>query len=102
MKNFFFYCQVFTVILVTCNNRPAIDIDKNITANDSIIVGVGCEGCKAIYESPVGFENLDHVDTLPDYVETGPKLLVTGIVYKPGGKIPAANVVLYVYHTDQK
>jgi protocatechuate 3,4-dioxygenase beta subunit len=101
MKTLFFYCAVCILTLVACSNQP-VAINGSIAANDSVIVGGECEGCEAIYETPVAFEELDYTDTLPDYFEPGPKLLVTGTVYKPGGKTPAANVVVYIYHTDQK
>jgi protocatechuate 3,4-dioxygenase, beta subunit len=65
-------------------------------------VGGGCEGCEAVYESPIPFNQLNHIDTLPDFFEQGSKLVVSGIVYKADGRTPAQNVVLYVYHTDQK
>ena len=65
-------------------------------------VGGSCEGCQAIYESPISFEKLSSVDTLPDFNEPGPKLEISGIVYKADGKTPAEDVVIYVYHTDQK
>lgn len=65
-------------------------------------VGGGCEGCEAIYESPVPFKQLSHIDTLPDYFQPGPKLIVSGIIYKADGITPAPDVVLYIYHTDQK
>lgn len=64
-------------------------------------VGSACEGCEAIYTSPVSFDELSWVDTLPDYNEPGPKMVVSGVVYKADGKTPAKDVVLYVYHTDQ-
>lgn len=64
-------------------------------------VGGGCEGCVAIYESPIAFEKLSYVDTLPDFNEQGPKIKISGIVYKNDGKTPAKDVILYVYHTDQ-
>jgi protocatechuate 3,4-dioxygenase beta subunit len=65
-------------------------------------VGGGCEGCEAVYETPVPFNKLSHIDTLPDYFEQGPKLVVSGVVYKADGITPAPNVVIYVYHTDQE
>ena len=64
-------------------------------------VGGSCEGCEAIYSSPVSFEKLNWVDTLPDFHEKGSKLVISGIIYQSDGKTPAKNVVLYVYHTDQ-
>lgn len=82
--------------LVSCgqNNRKQ---DKNRQTT----VGGQCEGCEAIYESKVPFKNLNEVDTLPIFFEQGPKLEVSGVVYKSDGKTPAPGVVLYVYHTDQ-
>jgi protocatechuate 3,4-dioxygenase, beta subunit len=64
-------------------------------------VGGGCEGCEAVFESPIPFEKLNWVDTLPDFHEPGPKLEISGIIYKADGKTPAGDVVLYIYHTDQ-
>ncbi|HMK25195.1 MAG TPA: hypothetical protein VK483_04130 [Chitinophagaceae bacterium] len=66
-----------------------------------IKVGGGCEGCEAIYESPVPFEQLNEVDTLPDFNEAGPKIEISGIIYKPDGKTAAPGIILYIYHTDQ-
>jgi protocatechuate 3,4-dioxygenase beta subunit len=63
-------------------------------------VGGRCEGCEAIYESKMPFNALNEVDTLPIFNEPGPKLVVSGTVYKSDGKTPAPGVVLYVYHTD--
>jgi protocatechuate 3,4-dioxygenase beta subunit len=64
-------------------------------------VGGPCEGCEAIYESPIPFEKLKPVDTLPDYNEPGPRLEISGTVYERDGRTPAKDVVIYVYHTDQ-
>lgn len=63
--------------------------------------GMPCEGCEAIFESPVPLNQLNWVDTLPDFNDKGPKMLFTGIIYEADGKTPAQNVILYVYHTDQ-
>ncbi|MEO8712876.1 MAG: hypothetical protein ABI405_12165 [Parafilimonas sp.] len=100
MKSLLVHSIIFTLIFILCSNQSANNYDA-VATSDSIIVGGGCEGCEAIYESPVAFEKLNWIDTLPDYFEAGPKLMVSGIVYKADGKTPAANVVLYVYHTDQ-
>ena len=64
-------------------------------------VGGNCEGCEAIYESLIPFEHLNEVDTLPDFNEAGPKIVISGIIYRADGKTPAPNIILYVYHTDQ-
>lgn len=69
--------------------------------NDSS-VGGRCEGCEAIYECPVSWEGLNETDTLPGFENAGPRLELSGIVYKRDGKTPAAGIILYLYHTDQK
>ena len=38
---------------------------------------------------------------MPDFNDAGPKIEISGIIYHRDGKTPAADVVLYVYHTDQ-
>ena len=75
------------------NNKPV---------SNEIKVGGRCEGCEAIYESPVLFEQLNEVDTLPDFNEAGPKIEISGVIYNRDGKTPAKGVVLYIYHTDQR
>jgi protocatechuate 3,4-dioxygenase, beta subunit len=74
-------------------------IEKNKASQK--IVGGNCEGCEAIYESPVAFEKLPNTVTLPDYTEKGPKIEISGIVYQRDGKTPAKDVIIYIYHTDQ-
>ena len=64
------------------------------------LAGGVCEDCEAVFE--FGSRQLTWVDTLPDFHEPGPKLEVTGTIYRKDGKTPAANVILYIYHTDQK
>ena len=63
-------------------------------------VGGPCEGCEAIYENSVPFEQLPFYDTLHGYYVPGNKLLVTGRVLQADAKTPAANVILYLYHTN--
>lgn len=65
-------------------------------------VGGSCEGCEAIHESPIAFDKLQSKISLPDFNDKGPKIEISGIVYQRDGMTPAKDVVLYVYHTDQK
>ena len=66
-------------------------------------VGGPCEGCEAIYESTIPFENLPSFVKLPDVSWDGKKPIgINGIVYKADGKTPAPDVVLYLYHTNEK
>lgn len=64
------------------------------------LVGAPCEGCEAILE--VSYSQTNYIDTLPGYFEQGEKILVKGTVFMPDGTTPAPNVILYVYHTDQR
>lgn len=64
------------------------------------LVGGPCEGCSAVHE--YGSKKLSWFDTLPDYHDTGPKMEVSGTIYKRDGKTPVQNVILYIYHTDQR
>jgi protocatechuate 3,4-dioxygenase, beta subunit len=64
------------------------------------IVGGGCDGCEAIYEgmpAQPGWET-----TITDKTEPGEPLEISGTVYRADGRTPAANVILYVYHTSAK
>jgi len=64
------------------------------------LVGGPCEGCEAIFE--YGDRELTSVDTLPDFNDQGLKIKVSGTIYQNNGTTTAKDVILYVYHTDQK
>jgi len=68
--------------------------------DNATLVGGPCEGCEAIFE--FGNKELKNVDTLPDFNKDGLKIKVMGTIYQVDGKTPAADIILYVYHTDQK
>ncbi len=99
MKSLFLILLAFCSALSGCSQNDAA---KNQSPKSKIHVGGGCEGCEAIYECPVKFDQLNEVDTLPDFNDAGPKIEISGIIYKRDGKTPASDVILYVYHTDQK
>lgn len=88
-------CIVSLIICSVACSQPSATTQ---TSNDRI-VGGSCEGCEALLE--YGSKSLGPIDTLPDYSETGPKLIVQGTIYKKDGKTPAPGVILYIYHTDQ-
>jgi len=96
MKYILFTALLFSLHLTGCSQNKGQE--KTVKTKK---VGGSCEGCEAIYESPVPFEKLDATATLPDFNETGPKLEISGTVYQSDGKTPAGDVVIYVYHTDQ-
>ena len=64
------------------------------------LIGGPCDGCEAIFE--YGDANLNAVDTIPQFRITPNKLKLTGTVFNLDGKTPAANVILYIYQTNQE
>ena len=68
--------------------------------NVNLLVGGPCQGCEAIHE--YGDKVLSAIDTLPMFLETEPKLKVSGVVYHKDGKTPAKDVILYIYHTNRE
>jgi protocatechuate 3,4-dioxygenase, beta subunit len=90
------------VIAVTLKSCSQTSSEKSASSGGTITVGDGCEGCEAIFESPIPFEQLSNTDTLPGFDEQGPKIEISGIIYQQDGITPAKDVVLYVYHTDQR
>ncbi len=64
------------------------------------LVGGPCEGCEAIYE----YEGhvLNAVDTLSGFSSSKEQLKISGIIYQNDGKTPAADVLLYIYQTNEK
>lgn len=83
------------ILLTACS-------DGNTKQQSNQQVGGRCEGCEAIHESPIPFSDLSYIDTLPGFNDEGQQIEVSGIVYKRDRKTPAKDVVIYVYHTDQK
>jgi protocatechuate 3,4-dioxygenase, beta subunit len=47
-----------------------------------------------------GSKTLNGIDTLSDFNEDGPRMVVKGTLYKKDGK-PASGIIVYIYHTDQ-
>ncbi len=57
-----------------------------------------CEGCEAVHER--SFDGLSSAARIPPPDEPGDRLILTGRVYKPDGRTPAAGVVVYAHHTN--
>ena len=93
---------LFITLVVLFVTNTSCGQSNNRTNTKGRHVGGPCEGCEAVHESPIPFNKLSWIDTLPDFNEPGPKMLISGVVYKADGKTPAKDVVLYIYHTDQK
>ena len=87
------------IILLLIILLPICGKPQNEGENRYKLVGGHCEGCEAVFE--YGDRELTAVDTLPDFNDDGPKLKLTGTIYKLDRRTPAKNVILYIYHTDQ-
>ncbi len=102
MKSPYILSIVLTISFYSCSQNKSPSKVINKPSPNEIKVGGRCEGCEAVHESPVSFALLNEVDTLPDFNEPGPKIEISGTIYHRDGKTPAKDVVLYIYHTDQK
>ena len=89
---------ITAISLLSCSQGNS----QNGGHKEDIKVGGSCEGCEAIFESPIAFEKLLPVDTILGFIENVPKMLVTGTVFHHDGKTPAKDVVIYIYHTDRE
>lgn len=93
---------IFLVTLVgnftSCKGQTNTISQTKVFAKKKKLVGGGCDGCELMY---VGMpKNITARDTSAGWTEKGQKLLITGTVYKLGGKIPAPNVIIYYWQTD--
>jgi len=70
------------------------------SAENSSIVGGGCDGCELMYiNMPT---DISSVSKSPAWGESGQKLLITGKIFKIDGKTPAKNIIVYYWQTDDK
>lgn len=101
MRTIFYFGLVVLLIIhfTSCNSQT--QNNNQVTqkqTSKSKIIGGGCDGCEIMY---IGMPaNIEAIDTSAGWNEKGRKLVVKGIVYKPDGKTPAANVVMYYWQTD--
>jgi protocatechuate 3,4-dioxygenase beta subunit len=57
-----------------------------------------CEGCEAIHDR--SHDGLSWETTIPPPGEPGNRMVVSGRVFRPDGRTPAPNVIVYAYHTN--
>ena len=88
---------LLTSTLTNCKGQTKTEKNKIETGHKKL-VGGGCDGCELMY---IGMpKNMMSIDTSAGWTEKGQKLLITGTVYQLGGKIPAPNVIIYYWQTD--
>lgn len=103
MKYIFSTIVIFVLCVSTgCPQNKSSETPNKRYSQKDIVVGGACEGCEAIYECPVSFDELKNICYLPDWNQKGTRLAVNGIVYKSDGVTPAPDVIIYIYHTDQR
>jgi len=95
MKRFTGLLIVLSLILTSCNGQPKPERKAN-AGNKS--VGGPFENSNWTYLKMPG--DINAADTSPAWHGKGQRMLLTGTVYKPDGKTPAAGVLLYYYHTN--
>jgi protocatechuate 3,4-dioxygenase, beta subunit len=96
-----FLAHLFLPFIIICcqAQQNQHQTSSTLSENPIGIVGGGCDGCELMY---IGMpENINAVDTSAGWYENGQKLLVTGTVFQIDGKTPAANIILYYWHTDK-
>lgn len=64
------------------------------------LVGGGCDGCDLMFAGMPKQSGWETSLSLP--AEPGEPMEISGTIFKPDGKAPAAGVILYVYHTNAK
>ena len=99
MKSFIPILLILLLSFPACSQNSPQKENKSVNGNQ--LIGSRCQGCTAVFKSPIPFEKLSWIDTFADFNEPGSKMMISGIIYHADGKIPAEDVVLYIYHTDQ-
>jgi protocatechuate 3,4-dioxygenase, beta subunit len=96
------YPLALLILLLTtlsgCNGQRNNTNESRTLPEKAKPVGGGCDGCEIMFvDMPT---HLNSTDTSAGWAEKGQKLLVTGTVYKPDGRTPAQNVIIYYWQTD--
>jgi protocatechuate 3,4-dioxygenase beta subunit len=95
------FCTFLLLEALSCKGQENPDkILKDQEKKSHKRIGGPCECCEGFYEGLS--TKLDWQATLIESDEVGKRLQISGTVYKKDGKTPAANVVLYIYHTDAR
>ncbi len=68
--------------------------------NNSRKVGGVCDGCEAMFEGVPA--SMSWETKLATIEEPGDPMIINGTIYQRDGKTVAPDVILYVYHTDNK
>ena len=89
-------CIVAFLLSFNACSQSTNEQNKNITTSVSNLKNPSWSGA---FEAP---KNISWRTTIPPKSEPGEKLIISGTVYFPDGKTPAKDVIVYVYHTNNK
>ncbi|GIV37067.1 MAG: hypothetical protein KatS3mg032_1446 [Cyclobacteriaceae bacterium] len=64
------------------------------------VLGGPCEDCELLFEGMPNQLSWRATISAPD--EPGEPLIISGTIYKKGTKTPAPDIILYIYHTDNR
>ncbi len=84
---------IAVIVLLSLVGCPPTQAQKKL-------VGGACDGCEMMFDGMP--KQLSWETTLSDSSEPGERMEISGKIFKPDGKTPAAGVILYVYHTNAK
>ncbi|HRK27085.1 MAG TPA: hypothetical protein PK239_07320 [Chitinophagales bacterium] len=93
---------VLMSVVANCNKpakEPALQTINQVTGAAKI-VGGGCEGCELMYEEMPDTILPEHTGI--GWTEGRQKLVLTGKVLQLNSKTPAADVVVYYWHTNDQ
>lgn len=98
MKKILNLCFLSLLITISAygqnENKTAQSPDQTPFKNN--ITKKECNWC-GTSEAP---KNITWNTVIPPKGEPGEKLIISGTVYLPGGKIPAKDIIVYVHHTN--
>lgn len=97
MKQMAFNCKwcihlIFVGIMIGCQGQNLTIQPESSTLSNDFDRNPPFE-----YKMP---NQLSNIDTSDGWTQDGQKILLTGTVFLPDSKTPAAGIVLYYYHTD--
>jgi protocatechuate 3,4-dioxygenase beta subunit len=84
-----------------CGQTNKSDSTSPILSRE-IRISDGCEDCTLMFEGMQPFDKLSSEAIIANSNEPGEPLEISGTIFMPDGKTPAPDILLYVYHTDNK
>jgi protocatechuate 3,4-dioxygenase, beta subunit len=87
------------ICIASCKELHRQSKETVNTVNTNAVVGGPCEGCE-LYEAGMP-KQINNEHTSIGWTEGKQKLIVKGKVLQVDGKTPAANIIVYYWHTNE-